>query len=160
MHIGDHFIYDLGKSAYIVEIDLGPGLGLVDTNLYLYSANNGDTLFPDSIEIIHGIPNTQGSGDTILAWFRFPDSYYKDSTNSSYGTICMSTEGGFTDFFDDYHTMFELQAYCDQASGIKIPEINQYVRFIPNEDEECQIDCAIPLSHIYTDVQKKMTVKI
>ncbi len=148
------FIFDMENSELIVELDLEPGLGLVDTNLYLSSYYNGITsyLYADTIEFSPG-PNNFANGNKIKAKFSFPASmYYNFLQQYGYadvnGNIDMPTPA-FSHFFNDFKVNFKLFSDCHFATDTP-STITQKVFFNPNKN--CSNQCLIPLSKVEDDV--------
>ncbi len=152
---GGDIPYPLDSTIIEVRLNLQGGLGLTNTANFFIEIPVGASSIqfnPYFIDVVPG-PFGTGSGDTIVARFRFSDLPYNLSDpflRSPYVTIERLTTD-YNDLFNKFKVKFELQAYCDFAPSNGKVYINEQFLLILNPS--CDV-CKIPLESVssYTNV--------
>lgn len=152
---GGDIPYSLDSTVIEVRLNLQGGLGLTDDANFFIEIPVGASSIqfnPYFVEVVPG-PQGTGSGDTIVARFRFSDLPYNLSDpflRPPYVTIERLTTD-YNDLFNKFKVKFELQAYCDFAPPNGKVYINEQFLLILNPS--CDV-CKLPLESVssYTNV--------
>ncbi|MGV3630084.1 MAG: T9SS type A sorting domain-containing protein [Bacteroidota bacterium] len=147
--------YPLDSTIIEVHLNLQGGLGLTDeANLFIeIPVGNSTVQFnPFFVDVVPG-PSGIGSGDTIIARFRFSDLAYVLSIPASrppYVTVETLTLD-YNELFNKFKVKFELQAYCNFAPSDGKVYINE--QFLLMLNPSCN-ECLLPLESVssYTNV--------
>ncbi|MBI5539822.1 MAG: PKD domain-containing protein [Bacteroidia bacterium] len=144
------FIFDGDSAEIVIELDLEPGLGLVDSSLYISSVYNNvvSNLYADSFEFLPG-PNNFAGGNKIIARFSIPDTLYSEYLGHNHGFIDKPEIPDFNNFFNDFKVNFHLYSDCNFATNTPTT-ITEKVFFNPNKN--CTNQCMIPLSKVEDDI--------
>ncbi|MBT6440754.1 MAG: hypothetical protein HOK72_13685, partial [Flavobacteriales bacterium] len=154
--------YDPANSEIQIEVDLTPGLGIVNgendhlgpsTNIRIHSESTitgAPDIYPYEIEYIrNGIPATSGNGDRLVAHFTIPSSFYEPgpaNASSIAAGLHWKYNDNYLDFFSDYTVQFNVETFCEflQAGGKATMEERSF--FIANTTpaDACN-ECKIPL---------------
>ncbi|MFH2142059.1 MAG: right-handed parallel beta-helix repeat-containing protein, partial [Bacteroidota bacterium] len=142
------FIFDADSCDLVVELELDPGLGLLDSNLFLSSVINSDTVVikPYLIES-NSVTLDTTAGSIITARFSIPDTMYQEYISHNHGFVD-EPNTDFTDFFNLFYVKFQLLADCYFANPTPAM-ITERVFF--NSNRDCP-DCLIPLATVNDDL--------